>query len=183
MKVYYDLLRHPFYAWVPRPEAVLVAGAPVQVDFLDERKFATTAAAKARAGAEIIDLTYRLSYVEDPAGQWQGYKDTNTDRAWGLSEWGKRAGQGAYFDWVVGNAILPAEDPDPSHVGIQKIDRTTVEELQEVVDQYLDVQQQLDEADKGLNPLGLAKGVVPFDIDPGSGRAFGKTRPTSNRST
>jgi hypothetical protein len=163
---YYSLLRHPFFTWQPRPEAVTVAGVPIQVDYLDERKFATIASAKARAGAEIVDLTYRQSYVEDPAGQWQGYKDSNADRGWGLSEWARRAGQGAYFDWVVANAILPSSDPNPDHTGIQKIDRTTVSEIAEIVGHYQDVQGKLDQADKGLNPLGLAKGVVPFDIDP-----------------
>jgi hypothetical protein len=166
MTTYYGLLRHPFYTWLPRPEAVTVAGVPIQVDFLDERKFAKTAAMKARTGSEIVNLTYRLNYVEDPAGQWQGYKDTNEDRAWGLSEWSKRAGQGAYFDWVVGNAILPAEDPNPAHVGIQKVDRKSVEELGEIASQAQQIQTRVDEADRGLNPLGLAKGVVPFDIDP-----------------
>jgi hypothetical protein len=166
MTTYYGLLRHPFYTWLPRPEAVTVAGVPIQVDFLDERKFAKTAAMKARTGSEIVNLTYRRNYVEDPSGQWQGYKDNDADRGWGLSEWGKRAGQGAYFDWVVGNAILPSEDPNPAHVGIQKVDRKSVEELQEIASQAQQIQQRVDEADHGLNPLGLARGVVPFDIDP-----------------
>ena len=166
MTTYYGLLRHPFYTWLPRPEAVAVAGVPIQVDFLDERKFAKVAAMKARAGAEIVNLTYRSAYVEDPAGQWQGYKDTDLDRSWGLAEWGKRAGQGAYFDWVVGNAILPSVDPNPDHVGIQKVDRASVKELAEIITQAQSVQMKVDEADRGLNPLGLAKGVVPFDIDP-----------------
>ncbi|MDY7095569.1 MAG: hypothetical protein SX243_21545 [Acidobacteriota bacterium] len=166
VKTYYQLLRHPFFTWIPTQEAVLVGGTPVQVDFFDERQFAATAASKAQVGAEIVDLTYRARYVEDPSGQWQGYKDSDADRAWGLSEWGRRAGQGAYFDWVVGNAILPEEDADPDHVGIQKVDRTTVEELDEIVGHFADIQTQLDEADQGLNPLGVAKGVVPFDIDP-----------------
>ena len=166
LTTYYGLLRHPFYTWLPRPEAVTVAGVPIQVDFLDERKFAKVAAMKARTGAEIVNLTYRSAYVEDPAGQWQGYKDTDTDRAWGLAEWGKRAGQGAYFDWVVGNAILPAVDPNPDHVGIQKVDRKSIQELSEIVTQAQTIQAKVDEADRGLNPLGLAKGVVPFDIDP-----------------
>ena len=87
---------------MPRPEAVTVGGVPVQVDYLDERKFAQAAAAKAKTGAEIVNLTYRQNYVEDPAGQWQGYKDTQTDRAWGVSGWATRAGMGAFFDWVVG---------------------------------------------------------------------------------
>ena len=166
IKGYYKLLRHPYYSWNPRPEAVLVAGAPVQVDYLDERKFARAAAAKAKTGAEIMNLTYRLKYVDDPAGQWQGYKDTDQNRGWGLTEWGRRTGQGAYFDWVVANSILPAVDNDPAHNGIQKIDRTTVLELEDIPRQFYSVQSQIDIADAGLNPLGLARNVVPFDIDP-----------------
>ncbi len=164
--IYYELLRHPFYSWNPRTEAITIAGAPNQVDFLDERQFAETAAAKARTGAEIVDLTYRSAYVEDPAGQYQGYVDSNPDRAWGVSGWGRRAGMGAYFDWVTANAIIPAEDPDPSHVGIQRIERKNILELDKIASQYLEIQGQIDETDRGLNPLGLASGVVPFDIDP-----------------
>ena len=104
--------------------------------------------------------------MEETAGQWQGSKDNDGDRAWGLAECAKRAGQGAYFDWVVGNAILPAVDPNPEHVGIQKVDRKSIQELSEIVTQAQSVQMKVDEADRGLNPLGLAKGVVPFDIDP-----------------
>ncbi|MCL5099413.1 MAG: hypothetical protein M1608_18145 [Candidatus Omnitrophica bacterium] len=163
---YYDLLRNTNFTWVARSEAMLLAGVPVEVDYLDERKFARAASAKAKTGAELVDLTYRYNYVDDPAGQWQGYKDTDTDRAWGLSEWGHRAGSGAYFDWVMANAILPSVDPDTNHSGITKIDRTTVSEIQEIAAEYEAVQSQIDKADRGLNPLGLVKGVVPFDIDP-----------------
>jgi len=162
----YALLRHPFFTWVPRTELVSVAGTAIKVDYLDERKFAISAAAKAKVGAEIVDLTYRLNYVDDPSGQWQGYKDTNPDRAWGVTEWARRAGTGAYFDWLVGNTILPSVDPNPAHVSIDKIDRQTVRELQEIPSHYDEIQTRLDQADGGLNPLGLAKGVVPFDIDP-----------------
>jgi hypothetical protein len=171
LTVYYRLLRHPYYSWNPRPEAVLVAGAPVQVDYLDERNFAKAAAAKARAGSEVVDLTYRNAYVDDAEGQWQGYKDADASRAWGLSEWARRAGQGAYFDWVTATSLIRARDPDPSHEGISKIDRTTVTDLGEITAQFRSVQAQLDKADAGLNPLGLAKGVVPFDIDPGEDTA------------
>ena len=163
---YYKLLRHPNYGWSPQAEAVLVAGSPVQVDYLDERKFALAAAAKAKTGAEVVNLTYRSAYVEDPAGQWQGYKDSTSSRGWGVDEWARRAGQGAYFDWLVGNAILPATDPNPAHTGIQKVDRTTVLELSEIVAAYGEVAAQVDKGDRGLSPLGLVKGVVPFDIDP-----------------
>jgi hypothetical protein len=93
----------------------------VKVEYLDERKFATLAANKAKAGAQIVDLTYREKYVGDPAGQWQGYTDTDSERAWGVSEWAQRAASSAYFDWLTGNAILPSEDPDPAHTGLDKI--------------------------------------------------------------
>lgn len=165
-KSYYRLLRHPYYEWIPRPEAVTVSGSPVQVDYLDERRFSQAAAAKAKAGAEIVNLTYRQKYVENPSGKWQGYKDTDSDRAWGVDEWARRAGTGAYFDWVVANAILPATDPDPSHAGIQKIDRTTVTELADIPSQFAAIEAQMDIVDRGLNPLGLAAGAMPFDIDP-----------------
>ena len=171
---YYDLLRHPQFTWTPRPESVLVAGTAVQVDFLDERKFARAASAKAKVGAQLVDLTYRLNYVDDPDGQWQGYQDTYRSRAWGVTEWARRAGQGAYFDWLVANAVLPASDPNPDHTGIQKIDRTTVGELTEIPPQYDELQRRVDEADAGMNPFGLAKGAVPFDIDPAQ-VATGKT--------
>lgn len=166
MTTYYGLLRHPYFSWNPQSEAVLVAGVPINVDFLDERQFVETAVAKARTGAEIVDLTYRKAYVEDPNGQWQGYDDTQPERAWGLSEWGRRAGMGAYFDWVVGNAILPVEDPNPAHVGIQRIERKNISDLNQIASSYGTIQGKVDRADAGINPLGLAKGVVPFDIDP-----------------
>ena len=58
------------------------------------------------AGREIVNLTYRSKYVEDPDGQWQGY--TYQKRAWGLEGWGRRTATGALFDWAVANAILPS---------------------------------------------------------------------------
>jgi len=164
LKRYYGLLKHRNFDWVPRAEAVLVGGVPVTVDYLDERKFAQAAAVKARTGVEITNLTYRQAYVEDPSGQWQGYKDSNADRAWGFSEWASRAGMGCYFDWLVANAILPSSDT--AHTGIQKIDRMTVAELREISSAFGDIVHLSSQADIGLNPLGLAKNVVPFDIDP-----------------
>ncbi|MEI7941399.1 MAG: hypothetical protein WCK27_32380, partial [Verrucomicrobiota bacterium] len=95
-----------------------------------------------------------------------GYTDTDPDRAWGVDDWAKRAAHGAMFDWFTLNAILPAVDPDPSHTGLDRIDRATVPEIREVATQMEAIVQKLDSADGGLNPLGLAKGVVPFDIDP-----------------
>ena len=166
VKTYYDLIRDDKFDWIPRTETVTMKGvdADVSVDFLDERKFAKAAAAKARTGAEIVNLVYRDAYVDDPEEQWQGYKDDDGDRAWGMSEWAVRAGQGTFFDWVAANAVLP--DEDAVHEGIQKIDRSTVRELHDIASQYSEIEEQLDRADLGLNPLGLAKDAIPFDIDP-----------------
>jgi hypothetical protein len=246
LKKWYYLVTHKTLAqyWVPQTEAILVAQAPIHVDYRDERAFATAAAARARAGADIVGLTYRDRYDEDPERQWKGYRDTDPSRAWGLAEWGSRAGEGAYIDWAVGNALLPSVagptvkyesypapgqrryvlgrdyahgtlvvtvDPGapteavvtPLSVtelydatqgrytteilfstapavttsilfkvtlataeGIAKVDRTTVVELHEIPGQFDAIQAVLDQADAGLNPLGVAKDTVPFDIDP-----------------
>ncbi len=164
-KSYYRLLRHPLYTWTPRSETTLVAGVSVTVDYLDEVKFARAAAARARAAESIVDLTYRGRYVADPAGQWQGYKDTDAGRAWGVDEWARRSGQGAVLDWAVANAVLPEESPTGTNA-LNKIDRQTVTELNEIVSAFVNLQGVLDRADQGLNPLGLHNDVVPFDIDP-----------------
>ncbi len=163
---YYRLFSDPDYTWVPEYENVNINGADVQVNYQHERKFAKIAAARARTGAEILNLTYRSLYTEDPAGQWQGYRDSNTNRAWGVTEWASRAGQAALFDWLVGNALLPDQDLVNSNA-LQKVDRTTISELREVAASFLDLQQTMDIADQGLNPLGLDKNVVPFGIEPG----------------
>lgn len=164
LKGYYDLNRHRNYNWPTRSEKLQIEGVVVDVDYQDERKFAQIAAAKAKAGAEIVNLTYRSRYVEDPDGQWQGYSDTDTDRAWGVTDWARRAGCGALYDWVVANALLPAEDT--AHTGIQKVDRTTVKDLAQISAQAIEIRKQLEGANSGLNPLGLSSDVVPFDIDP-----------------
>jgi hypothetical protein len=247
-KKYYNLLNSTSFDWVPLSENILVAGTPVQVDYRDERKFASVAAAKAKSGAEIVNLTYRDAYTADPDGQWQGYKDIDPSRAWGVDGWSRRAGQGALFDWVTGNAILPATadlaersyittvkngqteftlpyyeadlaNPsltlavtrgvttlsfDPAVVydnnsqpvvtilselneddvlkfiwnipatSIQKVDRSTVVELWDVVGSYQSIEAEVDKANAGLNPLGLVSDAVPFDIDP-SAVAAGQT--------
>jgi len=79
IRKYYDLLTHPNFTWSPRSESVLVTGTPVLADYLDERKFASSAAARARTGAEIVNLTYREHYTDRPDEQWQGYEDTHED--------------------------------------------------------------------------------------------------------
>ncbi len=164
IKRYYALLRHPYFSWDPRAEAVSVGGASVTVDYMDERKFAQAGAARARAGADIVSLTYRRNFTENPEEQWQGYQDDDPERAWGVSDWAARAAMGTYFDWVVGNAIIPAIDDE--NTGVQKIDRTTVAELRDLAAAYPLIEAEVEKADQGLNPLGLATNVVPFDIGP-----------------
>lgn len=181
---YYKLLGHPNFRWEPRVEFVTVAGLPIMVDYLDERKFASIAAARSKTGAEILDLTYRKFYTDDPAGQWQGYKDTDAERAWGVDEWARRAALGTYFDWVTANAILPDVSPvqdrtvyregtdgimvavTKTAAEIQQIDRKKVPELAALASQFHAIQARMMDVDQGVNPLGLVKGVVPFDIDP-----------------
>lgn len=164
----YELLRHPYFNWVSRSESYNLQDIVISVDFFDERKFAATAAAKAKAGAEIVALTYRDRYVADPNAQWQGYTDSNPDRAWGVDEWGHRAGQGAYFDWVTANALLPAVHPNTTLEGVRKVDRTTNDDIAVISANLNAVQSTLDQADRGYNPLGLARGAQVFDIE----RAF-----------
>ena len=175
LKGYYSLLMNSDFDWVPRIEAVVVLGQPVSVDYQDERKFAAAAAALARAGQQITDLTWRRDYRSGQGLGWKHLAEERvnsrrtvpTTRQWGVDHWATRTGQGAYLHWVVGNAILPDRDPDPSHEGgIQQVDRTTVVELLELPSLAGSLQTTLDNAEAGLNPLGLPDTAVPFDINP-----------------
>jgi len=163
---FYSLLGHPNYIWESRSEKFSVEGVVIDVDYTDERKFAETAASKAKIASEIVNITYRKHYIDDPAGQWQGYKDTDETRAWGVSGWARRTYMGSLFDWATANAIIPAEDTDPTHMGLKKIDRTTVQEILDIASQARNIQQQYDNANNGLNPLGLSTDIVPFDVNP-----------------
>ncbi len=149
IKGYYSLLMNANFDWVPRIEAVNVLGKPVSVDYQDERKFASAAAALARSGRQVFDLTWRKDHQSVRSSGWshlsptrentqRSYVNTATGatnhpvRSWGADHWASRVSQATYLNWVVGNAILPAVDPDPNHEGIQKVDRTTVPELREL---------------------------------------------------
>ena len=79
------------------------------------------------------------------------------------------------------NAILPANDNNPAHTGIQKVDRTTVTELRDVAAAYAEIQAKVDTADLGLNPLGLARNV-PFPST-SIRRRSRLARPISSKST
>jgi len=177
MRNQYELLKHENFNWVSRSEFYNIQDIVIKVDFLDERKFAQMAAAKAKVGAEIVNLTYRQKYVEDPEAQWQGYRDSLPDRGWGVEEWARRAAQGAYFDWVTANALLPSEHPNGRLEGIQKVDRTENADIAVVSANLNAIQTTFDQANKGQNPLGLSGNVVPFDISPQlvDDLLFGKT--------
>jgi hypothetical protein len=180
---YYMLLRNPKFEWIPRFQVISVSGGNARIDRFEERRFAELAAAKARTGLEIVKLTHRKYYFNsDPTlhggalatspeeAHWQGYKDRYSSqsvqrRAWGVDDWAARTGEGAYLDWVTGNALLPEVDADPLNTGITRLDRRNVTELDEVAATLSDVQKQLDMVDAGLSPLGVPDNTLPFDID------------------
>ena len=180
LKGYQSLIFNDNFTWVPRIESVLVLGQPVSVDYVDERKFVGAAAAVARTGSRAFDLTWRRDYQSGRASGWSKFAETRVngstgrERHWSMDHWATRTGIGAYVNWVVGNAIVPAVDQNPSNEGIQKIDRTTVLELLELPTIMEDLQTNLSNAEAGLTPLGLPEGSVAFDISPNE-VAAGKT--------
>ena len=166
VQAYYDLFRHRNFTWFPQLESIRVGQLDVTMSALHERKFAAAAAAKARTGLAIMDRTYRQRYEEGADESWQVQRDENTNRVWGVGEWGARETMGTYFDWVMANALLP-DKTSPTNINpLAVIDRTAVPELNEIVLLAQDAQQLVDMADRGMNPLGLGVGAVPFDISP-----------------
>ena len=168
---YYKLLTHPYFTWTPRAEGVTVLGQTVLVDYQDERKFAGAAARVASSAQQILALVHRKSYSDDTSIGWTNLRDTATNsrtgetRDWGLDEWASRSAQGSFFHWVTGNSLLLANDN--AHSGVQKIDRTTVPELDQLVTAADSFQTTLDNANAHLNPLGLSPAAIAFDISPG----------------
>lgn len=169
VKNYYRLLTDPEFTWGPRIEAVNVLSQPVSIDYFDERKFATAASALARTANQIISLERRRSFKDGNEG-WSHLSEskkndeTNTTRHWGVDDWASRGAQGAYYHWLIGNAILPEEDT--VHEGIQKIDRITVPELGSIASAAAKIQLQLEAADARVNPLDLRNDDLLFDISP-----------------
>ncbi len=105
---YYQLLRNPDFDWgVPSISPMLIDDLTVDADYYDEKKFAESGAALARAGVEIIDRTFRENYDASQTGLPTGYEDSNTNRAWGIGQWASRVGVGALCNWAVGNSLLP----------------------------------------------------------------------------
>ena len=178
---YVKLLMNPNFDWVPQAQVVSVLGAAVAVNYQDEQKFARTAAALARTGEQIFSLTFRQGYLPGTASGWSRFSTNYVGRNsyvdndastqpittyWGLDHWGSRVGRGAYLNWVMGNSMLPPVDTDPNHQGIQKVDRTTVTALQELPATGDALQRDMDNANAGFTPLGIAQNAIPFDINP-----------------
>ncbi|GAA5122092.1 DUF642 domain-containing protein [Luteolibacter yonseiensis] len=173
---YYRLLTNSNFTWTPRAEAVTVLGQPVTVDYMDERKFAAAASNIARTAQQICALVFRQSYKDDPSAGWSSYRDsrgsnpqTGITSRQGLDEWVSRSTQGAYLNWAVANAMVP--DHDISHSGVQKIDRTTVPEISQLVATATSFQTTIDNANSGINPLGLTSGTIAFDLSPSEMKA------------
>lgn len=169
IRAFYDLLRQPHFRWQTRAELFNQLDVVFPVDYLDERKFAEVAGARAAAGAEIVALTYRQQYTDHLLGQEGGYSDPDASRAWGVEDWARRAGTAAVLDWITANALLPAWDTNATHQGasgVERLDRSTVPEISRISANLGTIQMIVDSADGGQNPLGVDPRVVMFDIDP-----------------
>jgi len=184
LKMHYDLLRNPHFNWQPRAEFYNLNDVVIPVDFLDERKFARAAAARAKAGAEITELTWKAESTE---GARDLMEDSDPARAWGVKDWARRAGQGAYLDWITANSLIPAvdeahttfddlngngkkDDGEPTVTkpgqALQRVDRTSVDGMAAIPAEFAKIETVMNNAERGLNPLGLTENSVPFDIDP-----------------
>lgn len=166
--MHYTLLQHPGFSWKARSELYSLMQNVLEVDYLDEKSFAKLAASKARAGRDIVRGTYRLNYTQNPDGQWQGYTDgADPARAWGVSEWAHRAGQAAWFDIAVANAILPDQAAGNNPENLDNLERSAaVDEIGEIAGGLHEIQVAMDEANGGVNPLGFDSDAITMDIDP-----------------
>lgn len=175
LKGWYRLLRNPYFSWgVPSQTEMVVADATVNVDYYEEAKFAEAAADLARTAADVTDLSARKSW-RDGGTSGAGYLDEVPDRGFGFGEWACRGAYGALVNWATANSLLPVDattlDPDEfnalfSDPGLTRIDRGTVDELDDICTAAAQIQSAVDRADAGLNPLGLSDTAIPFDITP-----------------
>ncbi len=124
------------------------------------RNMAAAMAARARTANRIVDLTFRQDYREDVDTR---LTDTDPARAWGIADWARRGGVGAYFDWAVLNHLLAVREPD-SGDSVESVHRGRVDEIRLLASAAQEMQERVDTAGAGLNPLGLVPNVVPFRI-------------------
>ena len=180
LKGYYKLIMKPWFQWNPRVEAVSVLGVPVSVDYMDERKFASSAYSWHQASMAIIEATRRMDYQPVKDVGWdhlgrgaiqeaesktylKGEEEVPYRRAWGVDHWVARTAQGDFINWAVGNSMLPDEVDEE---GIEKVDRQTVVELSSLAHASFELQSLQDSLDGGLTPLNFTADTVTFDIDP-----------------
>ncbi len=166
---YYRLLSNPNFTWTPRVESVDLLGVPVTVDYQDERKLAAAAVAAGRTVSQVIDLERRKLPVGTDTG-WSGLRESVTNattgvtRSWGVEQWASRGGQGNFVHWAVINSLLP--ENDFFHQGLQKIDRHSVPELDEIATLGTEIQGTMDAANRRINALNLSDDSVLFDLSP-----------------
>ena len=175
LKGWYRLIRNPNFTWPVAQGEMVVADSTVNVDYYEEAKFAEAAAKLAKTAADCVDLTARKACRDTGGSALSGYVDVNTNRAYGAGEWAVRGGYGALMNWVTANSLLPEDSATLSAEefnekfkdgALTRIDRGTVDELEEICESAARVQSQLDELDSGMNPLGLSDAAIPFDITP-----------------
>jgi hypothetical protein len=169
LKGYYKLATKEKFDWIPQAETASILGQSVQVDYKDERKFAAAAAALATAGYTVLDLTARKVFDDEDVSGWAAYDDETTGtsgrtRYWGTDDWAARAYQGSFFNWVNANAMIPVLDS--VHEGVAKIDRTTVPELKQIAVTASSIFTLSNQLQAHINPLGIAKDSMVFDIAP-----------------
>ncbi|MEK6674907.1 MAG: LamG-like jellyroll fold domain-containing protein [Planctomycetota bacterium] len=135
-------------------------GTMHQVDFQSVRNMAAAMAAKARTANRLVDLTFRRDYREETETR---LADTDSARAWGTADWARRGGMGAYLDWAVVNHLLPVPEQDAKDE-IEAVHRQRVDEIRILASTVDEMQDRVDAAGAGLNPLALVANVVPFRI-------------------
>lgn len=159
----------------------------VVVPYMAVRNLAVAAAARARTAVRVVDLTFRRDFSENVEQQDLtefGEAGDAGQRAWKMGDWAKRGALGAYLDWAVVNQLLPpapfcdaggcsggplngAEcefDFDCVTDELGEVHRFSIEEVGEVGAAVGEMQERLDAAGAGLNPLGLVQNVVPFGL-------------------
>ncbi len=158
-KYAYNLVRNPNFVWPKRTETPTdVEGKEYTITPFDEQKFLRAAVAKANVGADIVALTRRQHYESDQSSTLQ--LTSESKNAWGVTDWATRAGQGAYFDWILGNTML-AE----SNARGVKINRESQVELHQLPSLFDELQRSVDEVNAGLNPLGLPEDAIRLAVE------------------
>ena len=173
LKVYYSLLLDRDFRWTTGRRFEDVAGEAVTIDDFDERKFAQAALGRVRTGLDVLDLTHKRHYKAGKDGTLDLERTvvtSNTDEVTapamrsGEGDWASRVGQGAYLDWVLANALLPAEH-ETKHGLLGRLNRESVPELGQLAAAGETVQRRLDAISLGRHPLGVPGSIVPFNWD------------------